>query len=157
MMKVLVFENRQSQIDSFIENFKQYMLAETDFCDNVSECKSLLSKNEYDLIFLDHDMEDRKPENSGTALVEWWRSPENKNIYTLTIIHSKRKDDRLKFMNDGIINSICIRHVWEKDIFHTLICVAELLVFAEKEKIKHIEELRFREEIMKIKPCEKEK
>lgn len=125
-MNILIFENRQSQIDAFKENLDRFLIV-THFCDNVFDCKQKLSEIEYDLIFLDHDMEDRRPENSGTALVEWWNNQDNKNINTMTIIHSKRKDEKLKLMNDGIKNSICIRHVWEEKIFNAMFALSDVL------------------------------
>lgn len=90
-MRVLVLEDMQTRI----EWFRQALIGNVvDFVVCVADAKILLAKNNYDMIFLDHDLRDvhygdinAEPEETGYAAVQWMISEKN-NKQAKVIIHS---------------------------------------------------------------------
>lgn len=95
-MKIFVLEDGIRRTKAFKNACIGHHL---DLVDNVEEAQILLMQNEYDLIFLDHDLDDKSfvdPDepNTGTQLAKFLRKNSRNNVY----------------INDNLINAKIIIH-----------------------------------------------
>lgn len=120
--KILILED-----DYFrIKHFKKRLIGKfevLDIVDKASDCIKKLSKNKYDLIFLDHDLDNdqfvpTKHSNTGSEVARWFlENPKNENWNSTIILHSLNPTGR-KFMKSSIPNSFEIPFVWKEEIFN---------------------------------------
>lgn len=89
-MRIFILEDDQFRQKWFQKKFAKHIL---DIADNVEEAKKILSTNpQYDVGFLDHDLDHRvyvssNEENTGYALCKWMKENKEYAPYQI-IIHS---------------------------------------------------------------------
>ena len=105
MKRVLVVEDMLSRIDWF----KQHLIGcKVDFAHTVVDSLRLLRENDYDTIFLDHDLNDEHYtclfegkelttellEQSGTEVARWLGANPDKSSQARVILHSLNEEGR---------------------------------------------------------------
>lgn len=91
--KILVLEDSRFRVEWFNKNLAPY-IESIEYTDNALHCISLLSMNKYDLVMLDHDLEnnayvDVEEKNTGSTVAKYIASEDNLlNKDTTVIIHS---------------------------------------------------------------------
>lgn len=120
-MRVLLLEDNAARTAQFIERFIEgkynYTIVATS-----SEAINLLKQNEYDLIFLDHDLGGEvysTAEDCGMRVAE--HLSENPNT-GLVIVHSLNTNAAVEMINKiniepGKIRAIYVPYAWNKDSF----------------------------------------
>lgn len=88
MAKVFVLEDSMVRIEIFRNYLKNHQVT---YCDNVETAKSVLEKEDFDIIFFDHDLDDRvfvksSEPNTGYQLAKWLKK--NNKRFQQIIIHS---------------------------------------------------------------------
>lgn len=121
-MTALVLEddiNRISQFRKVLFNYK------TTYTDSASNCIYLLEHNKYDLIFLDHDLDNRvfvniDEKNTGSEVARWINLNYNNflNKDSIIIVHSLN-DVGSTNMIKLIPNSKYVPLIWIKTVFDT--------------------------------------
>jgi hypothetical protein len=125
-MRILVLDDSLSRQKAFRERFLEANLGiYADFCSNVEDCISLLSKNNYSIIFLDHDLTEEENQsienkNTGSEVARWIYNNLSPFEKTRIYIHSLNKIGS-KNMLELISNSDHVPFIWDNlDIFKLL-------------------------------------
>lgn len=126
-MTALVLEDSIDRIDEFrkrLYNFKQ-----VHYTDNAQNCIYLLKNNKYDIVFLDHDLEnnayvDINYKNTGSEVARWINENYDNfiNKDSLFILHTLNAVGS-ENMNKLIKNSFRIPFVWVENVFKKNIVV----------------------------------
>lgn len=124
-MNSLVLEDSIDRISEFkkrLFNFKQT------YTDSALNAIYLIENNKYDIIFLDHDLDnnayvDLNDKNTGSEVARWiGNNKDNINKDTYIIIHSLNTVGA-NYMKSIIPNSIYIPFVWTENVFNNKIKV----------------------------------
>lgn len=120
MHKVLVLEDNDERIKEFKKRFLENKCDGT-FVEEASDCISLIEKEEFECIFLDHDLGGKvyvcvNEINTGSEVARWMNSHSHKNENTPVVIHSFNNVGSA-YMNRLIKNSFRIPSIWKENIF----------------------------------------
>ena len=121
--KVFILEDDADRLNFFLEIFKD---RKVDFTKDVDYAKRCVGAKKYDLILLDHDMEDfdehrderlKGPERTGTEVAEHLR--DTMNIETFCIIHSMNPRGAANMVKAHPFNTCYIPFFMLKEAFKT--------------------------------------
>lgn len=109
--KILILEDNDARIKLFKENWSHPLL-ELTFVEHSYEAIDLLKTNNYHIIFLDHDLEEKQmiynPEDCGMRVAEYLgQNPVSAEI----VIHSMNSA-AAKLMNRLLPKAKCIPGIW---------------------------------------------
>lgn len=109
--KILILEDNDARINLFKENWSHPLL-ELTFVEHSDEAIELLKVNNFNMIFLDHDLEEKqmiyKPEDCGMRVAEFLQqNPVKAEI----VIHSMNSA-AAKLMNRLLPKAKCIPGLW---------------------------------------------
>ena len=112
--RILILDDDMHRMVAYNKLFIGHIV---DMCYHAADCIDLLKRNEYDLIFLDHDLNGKQiqydTDDCGTVVAEWIK---DNPIRGQVIIHSFN-DDRGKYMESIIKNSEYVPGAWIAAIF----------------------------------------
>lgn len=126
--RFLVLEDDPERIKSFKERFSEINQDHpniADFVETAKNCIDKLQENEYDIVFLDHDLGGEvfvsiSNENTGSAVARWIKENGEKiPVKTSFIIHSFNPTGA-ENMEKLITGSVRIPSVWVKEIFSVI-------------------------------------
>lgn len=88
MARIFILEDDFNRMQQFYRKLHQHTIMHSD---NVADAKTILSENEFDILFFDHDLGgdtyvDSAKENTGYQLAKWIR--ETGKMYPQAFIHS---------------------------------------------------------------------
>jgi len=128
-MKILILEDDQERIKCFRDRFSEIKkddLSLITYIENAQICIDMLSRNKFDFLFLDHDLDGRvyvstDEENTGSEVARWIERNSDKLVSesgkkTRIIIHSYNEYGA-NYMLDKIEGSVWIPSVWEEPFF----------------------------------------
>ena len=101
-MRVLLLDDDVLRHSWFAKRFKRDTL---DVAANASQAIELLSKNRYDVIFLDHDLlpehyyaEETDDERTGYAVASWLASRPDRQAASSIVVHTRNADGALRMV-----------------------------------------------------------
>ncbi|MBI9072726.1 MAG: hypothetical protein JEY94_14085 [Melioribacteraceae bacterium] len=114
--KILILEDSPNRQEAFLERFSGSLFAVT-ICEHAQECISLLKKDEYEVVFLDHDLNgkfiDFDKYDCGTVVAEWI----NKNPISAQIVIHSLNIKAVRNMQRLLPDSMHLPLIWEEDNF----------------------------------------
>lgn len=112
--KILILEDDQERIQKFREIFKYHDLTVTSI---VSSCIQALENNDYDYLYLDHDLDGKVFVDSfgdiptGWHVAKWLSEHENRQPKVI-VLHSLNENGR-KNMEQELPDAIALPYAWE--------------------------------------------
>ena len=125
--KVLILDDDESRFKSFKARFEDIHditnpFSDIDYCKTAKDCIDKLSKNNYSVVMLDHDLSEEtdqniEGENTGSEVARWISRNPYKIENTKVIVHSLSVDGSKNMLN-LIPNSIYIPLAWGEAMFN---------------------------------------
>lgn len=140
-MKILVLDDDQKRANAFADNILSLPTPPgktaspiLDLTLNVDNCKALLGKNQYDLIFLDHDLDDRVyvsplEFNTGSEIARFMANEPHPNWIGAVIVIHTLNPVGAQYMQKYLPTAFYLPGVWEQPPLLSM-----LLDIAENEK-----------------------
>lgn len=113
---ILVLEDSPDRQEAFLQRFSGKIFKVT-ICEHAYDCIKLLKNHDYEVVFLDHDLNGKfieyDKDDCGTIVAEWI----NKNPITSTIVIHSLNLQAVRHMQSLLPNAIHLPLIWEEENF----------------------------------------
>lgn len=124
-VKVLILEDMHERHVEFHKRMHEVGISDYTIVEDADSCIANLKLNNYDIIFLDHDLNNEvyvstMLDNTGSGVVRWIVENQN-NKQALFVLHSLNhggRENMKSLLFSGQYKCFEVPFVWTRDVFH---------------------------------------